>query len=85
MIREGAQVMKKQKSSSNINISSMASQYGIPKVNAYTTSESVDPERKNKVLSRTPMSKLAEPSGIGETVFIALQTFQNSEQVQSFM
>ena len=28
-----------------------------------------DPERKNKVLSRTPMRKLGSPSDIGETAY----------------
>ena len=93
-----------------INISSMASQYGIPKVIAYTASKSAldgmtramavelspkgirvnsiapgfiatdmsakalnnDPERKQKVMSRTPMGYLGEPSDIGTTaVFLA--------------
>lgn len=87
-----------------INISSMASQYGIPKVIAYTASKSAiegmtkamavelsplgirvnciapgfiatdmsakalntDKERKQKVLSRTPMGELGEPSDIGD-------------------
>jgi NAD(P)-dependent dehydrogenase (short-subunit alcohol dehydrogenase family) len=90
-----------------INISSMASQYGIPKVIAYTASKSAiegmtramatelsprgirvnciapgfiatemsaralndDPDRKEKVLSRTPAGKLGEPADIGETAF----------------
>ncbi|RXG12015.1 NAD(P)-dependent dehydrogenase (short-subunit alcohol dehydrogenase family) [Leeuwenhoekiella aestuarii] len=105
--REVTKVMKKQNSGSIINISSMAAQYGIPKVVAYTASKSAiegmtrsmavdlaqygirvncvapgfiktnmsskaldsDPERKNKVLGRTPMAKLGEPSDIGDTVF----------------
>jgi NAD(P)-dependent dehydrogenase (short-subunit alcohol dehydrogenase family) len=93
-----------------INISSMASQYGIPKVIAYTASKSAiegmtkamavelspkgvrvnciapgfiatdmsakalndDAERKQKVLSRTPMGELGEPSDIGDAaVFLA--------------
>jgi NAD(P)-dependent dehydrogenase (short-subunit alcohol dehydrogenase family) len=93
-----------------INISSMASQYGIPKVIAYTASKSAiegmtramatelspkgirvnciapgfiatemsaralndDPERKEKVLSRTPAGRLGEPSDIAETaLFLA--------------
>jgi NAD(P)-dependent dehydrogenase (short-subunit alcohol dehydrogenase family) len=93
-----------------INISSMASQYGIPKVIAYTASKSAiegmtramatelsprgirvnciapgfiatemsaralndDPERRDKVLSRTPAGKLGEPSDIAETaLFLA--------------
>jgi NAD(P)-dependent dehydrogenase (short-subunit alcohol dehydrogenase family) len=89
-----------------INISSMASQYGIPKVIAYTASKSAiegmtramavelspkgilvnciapgfiatdmsskalngDAERKQKVLSRTPLGQLGEPSDIGDAV-----------------
>jgi len=93
-----------------VNISSMASQYGIPKVIAYTASKSAiegmtramavdlspkgirvnciapgfiatdmsakalnnDPERKNKVLSRTPMRELGQPSDIGDAaLFLA--------------
>jgi NAD(P)-dependent dehydrogenase (short-subunit alcohol dehydrogenase family) len=87
-----------------INISSMASQYGIPKVIAYTASKSAiegmtramavelsplgirvnciapgfiatdmsekalngDAERKRKVMSRTPLGRLGDPSDIGE-------------------
>lgn len=87
-----------------INISSMAAQYGIPKVIAYTASKSAiegmtramavelspqgirvnciapgfiatdmsakaldnDPERKQKVLSRTPMGALGVPADIGD-------------------
>jgi len=93
-----------------INISSMASQYGIPKVIAYTASKSAiegmtkamavelspqgirvnciapgfiatdmsekalngDAERKQKVLSRTPLGKLGQPADIGEAaLFLA--------------
>jgi NAD(P)-dependent dehydrogenase (short-subunit alcohol dehydrogenase family) len=93
-----------------INISSMASQYGLPKVIAYTASKSAiegmtramavelsplgirinciapgfistdmseralngDFERKQKVLSRTPLGRLGDPSDIGETaLFLA--------------
>jgi NAD(P)-dependent dehydrogenase (short-subunit alcohol dehydrogenase family) len=93
-----------------INISSMASQYGIPKVIAYTASKAAiegmtkamavelspkgirvnciapgfiatdmssraldnDPERKQKVMSRTPMGKLGTPGDIGNSaVFLA--------------
>lgn len=88
-----------------INISSMAAQYGIPKVIAYTASKTAldgmtkamavelspkgirinsiapgfiatdmsakalnsDPERKNKVMSRTPMGYMGEPKDIGAT------------------
>ncbi len=105
--REVTKVMKNQNSGSIVNISSMAAQYGIPKVVAYTASKSAiegmtrsmavdlapfgirvncvapgfiktnmsskaldsDPERKNKVLGRTPMGKLGDPSDIGDTVF----------------
>lgn len=93
-----------------INISSMASQYGIPRVIAYTASKSAiegmtramavdlsprgirvnciapgfiatdmsaraldnDPERKQKVLSRTPMGVLGSPGDVGEAaLFLA--------------
>ncbi|MBN9380891.1 MAG: SDR family oxidoreductase [Chitinophagaceae bacterium] len=87
-----------------INISSMAAQYGIPKVIAYSASKSAiegmtramavelapkgirvnciapgfiatdmsekalngDTERKQKVMSRTPMGRLGDPADIGE-------------------
>jgi NAD(P)-dependent dehydrogenase (short-subunit alcohol dehydrogenase family) len=87
-----------------LNISSMASQYGIPKVIAYTASKSAiegmtramavelspmgirvnciapgfiatdmsakalnnDPERKQKVMGRTPMGHMGDPSDIGD-------------------
>jgi NAD(P)-dependent dehydrogenase (short-subunit alcohol dehydrogenase family) len=90
-----------------INISSMASQYGIPYVIAYTASKSAiegmtramavelspkgirvncvapgfiatrmsaaaldsDPERKRKVLSRTPAGELGTPDDIAEAIF----------------
>ncbi len=93
-----------------INISSMASQYGIPKVIAYTASKSAiegmtramatelspkgirvnciapgfiatdmsakalnnDPERKAKVMGRTPMGHMGEPTDVGEAaLFLA--------------
>lgn len=93
-----------------VNISSMASQYGIPRVIAYTASKSAvegmtramavelsplgvrvnciapgfiatamsakalnnDPERKNKVMSRTPMGTLGDPADIGDAaLFLA--------------
>lgn len=101
--REVVKVMQAQKSGSIIHISSMASQYGLPKVIAYTASKSAiegmtkamavelspqgirvnaiapgfiatemsakalnsDPERKQKVLSRTPMGFLGETADIG--------------------
>lgn len=90
-----------------VNISSMAAQYGIPKVIAYTAAKSAiegmtmamavelsplgirvncvapgfiktamsskalddDPERKNKVLSRTPMGHLGLPEDIADAVY----------------
>lgn len=105
--REVAKVMKKNNSGSIINISSMAAQYGIPKVIAYSASKTAidgmtramavdlaqfgirvnavapgfiktnmsskaldnDPERKNKVLSRTPMGILGEPSDVADAVY----------------
>jgi NAD(P)-dependent dehydrogenase (short-subunit alcohol dehydrogenase family) len=105
--REVAKVMLAQQKGSIVNISSMASQYGIPKVIAYTASKSAiegmtramavdltpggirvncvapgfiatdmsakaldnDPERKNKVLSRTPMGKLGAPADVAEAVY----------------
>lgn len=108
--REVVKYMIKKGEGSIINISSMASQYGIPKVIAYTASKSAiegmtkamavelsplgirvnciapgfiatdmsekalngDMERKQKVLSRTPLGKLGEPADIGETaLFLA--------------
>ncbi|WP_268225279.1 SDR family NAD(P)-dependent oxidoreductase [Sinomicrobium oceani] len=105
--REVVKIMKENGGGSIVNISSMTSQYGIPKVIAYSASKSAiegmtramavelaqygirvncvapgfiktkmsskaldnDPERKNKVLSRTPMGKLGDPSDIGDAVF----------------
>jgi NAD(P)-dependent dehydrogenase (short-subunit alcohol dehydrogenase family) len=108
--REVVKFMIPEGKGSIINISSMASQYGIPKVIAYTASKTAldgmtramavelspkgirvnsiapgfiatdmsakalnnDPERKQKVMSRTPMGYLGEPSDIGTTaVFLA--------------
>jgi NAD(P)-dependent dehydrogenase (short-subunit alcohol dehydrogenase family) len=108
--REVSKAMVAQGKGNIINISSMASQYGLPKVIAYTASKSAiegmtramavelspkgirvnciapgfiatemsekalngDAERKQKVLSRTPMGRLGEPSDIGETaLFLA--------------
>ena len=100
--REVVKCMLEKGRGSIINISSMASQYGIPKVIAYTASKSAiegmtramavelspkgirvnciapgfivtdmsakalnsDPERKQKVMSRTPMGYLGNPSDI---------------------
>lgn len=105
--REVVKGMLEQQKGSIVNISSMASQYGIPKVIAYTASKSAiegmtramavelsaqgirincvapgfiasdmsakalnnDPERKNKVLSRTPMGHLGQPADVAEAVY----------------
>ncbi len=108
--REFAKKMASRGSGSILLISSMASQYGIPKVIAYTAAKSAvegmtramavelspkgirvnciapgfietdmsskalnsDPERKQKVLSRTPMAKLGRPEDIGNAaVFLS--------------
>lgn len=108
--REVGKSMKAQGSGSIIMISSMASQYGIPKVVAYTASKSAvegmtralavewsphgvrvnciapgfiatemsakalngDRERMEKVLSRTPMSRLGDPEDIANAaLFLA--------------
>lgn len=110
--REVVKVMKEYGGGTIVNISSMASQYGIPKVIAYTASKgaieamtramavdlaqygvrvncvapgfiktkmsdkafSDEPERKDKVLSRTPMGILGKPSNIADAVsFYALE------------
>lgn len=100
-------VINKKMSAAIINISSMASHYGIPKVIAYTASKSAlegmtramavelsplgirvncvapgfiktpmsskalndDPERKNKVLSRTPLARLGDTSEVANVVY----------------
>ncbi|MDI3320873.1 SDR family NAD(P)-dependent oxidoreductase [Pinibacter soli] len=103
-------MLAQQINGSIINISSMASQYGLPKVIAYTASKAAiegmtramavelsprgirvnciapgfiatnmsakalnnDPERKQKVMSRTPMGVLGNPSDIGDAaLFLA--------------
>jgi NAD(P)-dependent dehydrogenase (short-subunit alcohol dehydrogenase family) len=108
--REVIKIMVPQGTGNIINISSMASQYGIPKVIAYTASKSAiegmtramavelspqgilvnciapgfiatdmsaralngDPERKQKVFSRTPLGRLGEPGDIGDAaLFLA--------------
>jgi NAD(P)-dependent dehydrogenase (short-subunit alcohol dehydrogenase family) len=104
--REVTKVMLEQKSGSIINISSMAAQYGIPYVIAYTAAKTglegmtkamavelspqgirvncvapgfietamsakaldSDPQRKQKVLSRTPMGKLGLPEDVAEAI-----------------
>lgn len=107
MSREVSKYMVKQGEGSIINISSMAAQYGIPKVIAYTASKSAiegmtkamavelsplgirvncvapgfivtdmtatafkdDPQRKEKILSRTPMGKMGDPADIADAVY----------------
>lgn len=94
-------------SGSIINISSMAAQYGLPKVIAYTASKTAiegmtramavelapkgirvnciapgfiysnmaakaldsDPERKQRVIARTPMGRMGNPEDIGEAAY----------------
>lgn len=110
--REVVKSMVENKNGSIVNISSMASQYGIPKVIAYSASKGAieamtramavelspkgirvnciapgfiatdmsakalnnDPERKNKVLSRTPMGDLGLPSDIGDAALFLAST-----------
>jgi NAD(P)-dependent dehydrogenase (short-subunit alcohol dehydrogenase family) len=105
--REVVKVMLPKKAGVIINISSMAAQYGIPYVIAYTASKSAiegmtkamavelspqgirincvapgfiatnmsakaldnDPQRKQKVLSRTPMGYLGDPDDVAEAIF----------------
>jgi len=105
--REVVKIMKNHGGGTIVNISSMASQYGIPKVIAYTASKGAieamtramavelaaynirvncvapgfiktkmsakaldsDPERKNKVLGRTPLGYLGDPSDIADAVY----------------
>ncbi len=104
--REVVKTMLIHKSGCVINISSMAAQYGIPYVIAYTAAKTGiegmtkamavelspegirvncvapgfiatnmsakaldnDPQRKQKVLSRTPMGKLGEPDDVAEAI-----------------
>ncbi|MEP6613205.1 MAG: SDR family oxidoreductase [Mucilaginibacter sp.] len=104
--REVVRYMLEKGSGSIVNISSMASQYGIPYVIAYTAAKSAiegitramatelsprgirvncvapgfiatamsgaaldsDPERKNKVLSRTPMGKLGDVDDVAAAI-----------------
>jgi NAD(P)-dependent dehydrogenase (short-subunit alcohol dehydrogenase family) len=112
MSREVVKIMLTQGHGNIINISSMASQYGLPKVIAYTASKAAiegmtqamavelapkgirvnaiapgfigtemsakalnsDPERKQKVMSRTPMGFLGEPADIGAAaLFLATE------------
>jgi NAD(P)-dependent dehydrogenase (short-subunit alcohol dehydrogenase family) len=105
--REVAKGMLQKKDGCIVNISSMAAQYGIPYVIAYTAAKTgidgmtkamavelspsgirvncvapgfiktnmsakaldSDPERKQKVMSRTPMGKLGEPEDVAEAIY----------------
>jgi NAD(P)-dependent dehydrogenase (short-subunit alcohol dehydrogenase family) len=107
LTREVAGVMQQQHSGVILNISSMASQYGLPNVIAYTASKSAvegmtramavelaqygirvnciapgfiktnmsslaldkDPERKKKVLLRTPLRRLGKPEEVADAAF----------------
>lgn len=106
LTREVVKYMLEKGSGSIVNISSMAAQYGIPLVIAYTAAKSAiegitramatelsprgirvncvapgfiatamsakaldnDPERKNKVLSRTPMGKLGDVDDVAAAI-----------------
>jgi NAD(P)-dependent dehydrogenase (short-subunit alcohol dehydrogenase family) len=107
LTREVARYMKKQRSGSILNISSMASQYGLPFVIAYTASKSaiegmtralavelapdgirvnciapgfiktrmssaaldLDPDRKKRVLARTPAGRLGKPEEVASAAY----------------
>jgi len=107
LTREVATFMKRQCAGTILNISSMASQYGLPNVIAYTASKSAiegmtramavelaqfrirvnclapgfiktnmstlalekDPERKKKVLSRTPLGRLGKPDEVADAAY----------------
>jgi len=107
MTREVVRAMKVRQSGSVLNISSMAAQYGIPLVIAYSAAKAAvegmtrnmavelspegirvnciapgfiktkmsgkaldnDPERKRKVLSRTPMGRLGTPDEVADAAF----------------
>lgn len=107
LTRSVARFMEEQEEGCVLNISSMASQYGLPKVIAYTASKSAiegmtramavelspmgirvnciapgfirtkmsanaldnDPERKKKVLSRTPMGRLGRPEEVADAAW----------------
>jgi NAD(P)-dependent dehydrogenase (short-subunit alcohol dehydrogenase family) len=113
MTREVAKVMQEQCTGSVLNISSMASQYGLPNVIAYTASKSAiegmtramavelsqngirvnciapgfiktnmsslalnkDPERKNRVLARTPLGRMGKPDEVADAaLFLVSRT-----------
>ena len=105
-------VMQKQCNGVVLNISSMASQYGLPNVIAYTASKSAiegmtramavelaqyrirvnclapgfiktnmstlalekDPERKKKVLSRTPLGRLGKPEEVADAAYFLVSS-----------
>lgn len=107
LTREVTKVMQEQGTGAILNISSMASQYGLPNVIAYTASKSAiegmtramavelaqyhirvnclapgfiktnmstlalekDPERKKKVLARTPLGRLGKPEEVADAAF----------------
>lgn len=107
MSREIAKAMIEQKKGMIINISSMAAQYGLPKVIAYAASKTAiegmtrtmavelaphgilvnciapgfiqtnmsstalnsDPERKQRVLARTPIGRLGLPEDVANTAY----------------
>jgi NAD(P)-dependent dehydrogenase (short-subunit alcohol dehydrogenase family) len=110
LTREVARVMQQQHSGVVLNISSMASQYGLPNVIAYTASKSAvegmtramavelaqygirvnciapgfiktnmstlalekDPERKRKVLSRTPLGRLGKSEEVADAALFLI-------------
>jgi NAD(P)-dependent dehydrogenase (short-subunit alcohol dehydrogenase family) len=112
LTREVAAVMQKQCSGVILNISSMASQYGLPNVIAYTASKSAiegmtramavelaqyrirvnciapgfiktnmstlalekDPERKKKVLSRTPLGRLGKSEEVADAAYFLVSS-----------
>jgi NAD(P)-dependent dehydrogenase (short-subunit alcohol dehydrogenase family) len=107
LTREVTKVMQEQDTGTILNISSMASQYGLPNVIAYTASKAAiegmtramavelaqyhirvnclapgfiktnmstlalekDPERKKKVLARTPLGRLGKPEEVADAAF----------------
>jgi NAD(P)-dependent dehydrogenase (short-subunit alcohol dehydrogenase family) len=113
--REVARQMQKQGGGIILNISSMASQYGIPHVIAYTASKAAiegmtramavelsplgirvnciapgfirtdmssnaldnDPERRQKVFSRTPMGRLGEPHEVADAAWFLVSDAAN--------
>jgi NAD(P)-dependent dehydrogenase (short-subunit alcohol dehydrogenase family) len=104
LTREVTKIMQEQGTGAILNISSMASQYGLPNVIAYTASKAAiegmtramavelaqyhirvnclapgfiktnmstlalekDPERKKKVLARTPLGRLGKPEEVAD-------------------